>query len=387
MEFRNGGAINFLVLFLGALGVVPTLAAIVLTIARSPACRWAGIAAAVIATLTAGAGALGVVHGRSVTRSALEGDDIRPTMRERILREGYLESRSCAKFGLGFAVWPMLTAFVGVFAGRRRPQAPAPPDAAFAPFGPPPPPPPSPSAGGVGLAVALPFVGLGVAAVFADVALLLQAVPGRDMTPSEAQFLDAKEGIEAGDTKGACHSLESVLTDSALGADERSVALSLAGQCADSRLDELLKEAPDDRRRDLAEFASSPLLDDAHKARVSEELSKVTLPKPTVRIDAVDVNGRLPPEVIRRIVRQHFGQVKSCYEKGLASSPTLTGRVVVSFVIGRDGNVSTASERDSDLPDPSVRQCIVRVFQGLSFPAPEGGIVTVKYPLDFKSSN
>jgi len=41
----------------------------------------------------------------------------------------------------------------------------------------------------------------------------------------------------------------------------------------------------------------------------------------------------------------------------------------------------TAAEGASHLPDPEVRACVVRAFAGLSFPEPEGGIVTVVYPL------
>jgi hypothetical protein len=37
----------------------------------------------------------------------------------------------------------------------------------------------------------------------------------------------------------------------------------------------------------------------------------------------------------------------------------------------------------SDLPDQSVVQCVVRGFGNLSFPQPEGGMVTVVYPIIF----
>jgi hypothetical protein len=33
------------------------------------------------------------------------------------------------------------------------------------------------------------------------------------------------------------------------------------------------------------------------------------------------------------------------------------------------------------LPDPATVACVVRSFGALSFPAPEGGTVTVVYPL------
>lgn len=107
---------------------------------------------------------------------------------------------------------------------------------------------------------------------------------------------------------------------------------------------------------------------------------------PRVRVGAALVSGRLPPEVIQRIVRQNFGRFRLCYENGLRSSPNLAGRVSVAFVIGRDGAVSSVRNGASDLPDAGVVACVVRAFYGLSFPPPDGGIVTVTYPILFSPS-
>jgi len=104
---------------------------------------------------------------------------------------------------------------------------------------------------------------------------------------------------------------------------------------------------------------------------------------PQVRMGATQVSGRLPPEVIQRIVRQNFGRFRLCYENGLRNNPNLQGRVSVRFVIGRDGAVSNVSNGGSDMPDGGVVSCVVRAFYGLSFPQPEGGIVTVTYPIMF----
>lgn len=104
---------------------------------------------------------------------------------------------------------------------------------------------------------------------------------------------------------------------------------------------------------------------------------------PKVRMGATTVNGRLPPEVIQRIVRQNYGRFRLCYENGLRNNPNLQGRVSVRFIIGRDGSVSNVGNAGSDLPDPAVVSCVTRAYYGLSFPQPEGGIVTVVYPIMF----
>ena len=101
----------------------------------------------------------------------------------------------------------------------------------------------------------------------------------------------------------------------------------------------------------------------------------------------IDVNGRIPKEVIQRIVRQNGGRFRNCYETGLRGNPSLTGRVAVRFIIGRDGEVSMSSDSEqSDIPDAAVRACVVKSFYGITFPAPQGGTVKVDYPLMFTPS-
>src|SRR5262249_16578759 len=56
---------------------------------------------------------------------------------------------------------------------------------------------------------------------------------------------------------------------------------------------------------------------------------------PKMRQGATTVNGRLPPEIIQRIVRQNFGRFRLCYENGLRSDPKLTGTVATKFTIDR----------------------------------------------------
>ena len=100
----------------------------------------------------------------------------------------------------------------------------------------------------------------------------------------------------------------------------------------------------------------------------------------------VDVGGHLPPEAIQRVVRANFGRFRNCYDAGLRMNPSLTGRVVTKFIIGRDGSVAVSADGGSDIPDRSVVNCVVRSYQALSFPTPDSGQVTVTYPLMFTPS-
>ncbi len=102
---------------------------------------------------------------------------------------------------------------------------------------------------------------------------------------------------------------------------------------------------------------------------------------PRVALSPPTVSGRLPPEVIQRIVRHNFGRFRMCYEKGLTRNPNLAGRVAARFVIDRGGAVSSVSNGGSDLPDSAVVNCVLSAFYGLSFPEPQNGIVAVTYPI------
>jgi hypothetical protein len=98
------------------------------------------------------------------------------------------------------------------------------------------------------------------------------------------------------------------------------------------------------------------------------------------------VNGRLPPEAVQRVVRASFGRFRGCYEQGLLRDPGLEGRIATKFVISRDGSVAMVSVAESSLSDASVAKCVERAFYNLTFPEPEGGIVTVVYPIVLSTS-
>lgn len=102
---------------------------------------------------------------------------------------------------------------------------------------------------------------------------------------------------------------------------------------------------------------------------------------PRVRMGVTDVSGRLPPEIVQRVVRQSYGRFRMCYERGLGRDPQLKGRVTARFVIGRDGRVTSAADAGSTLGDAEVIDCVVKSYGGLVFPEPDGGIVTVVYPI------
>lgn len=101
--------------------------------------------------------------------------------------------------------------------------------------------------------------------------------------------------------------------------------------------------------------------------------------------EPASVSGGLDREVIRRVILSHRVQIRYCYEKQLASNPSLAGKVSIEFVIGADGRVTTARVAEQTLADPEVGRCIQSKVKTWTFPNPKGGgVVVVTYPFLFK---
>jgi beta-lactamase regulating signal transducer with metallopeptidase domain len=89
--------------------------------------------------------------------------------------------------------------------------------------------------------------------------------------------------------------------------------------------------------------------------------------------------GRLPPDVIRSVMRSHVGEFRSCYETLPHPRPAL--RLKLHFTIGTTGSVDEGHV-DSEA-NPELGRCTEQIMRGIVFPAPEGGVVTVSYPIEF----
>ncbi|WP_218920195.1 AgmX/PglI C-terminal domain-containing protein [Chondromyces crocatus] len=164
--------------------------------------------------------------------------------------------------------------------------------------------------------------------------------------------------------------------DAELGVDAVSTTTQTASPAASA---EPAQGAGNDTQGTSAEHAASTL------GTATGRVDGAVLGRPgTVPTDPT-AQGELPQEVIQRVIRQHAGRFRSCYEDGLRTDPKLKGTVNVTFVIGKEGNVTSAREASSDMGNEGVSACMVRVFQGMVFPAPKNGVVTVTYPLRFTS--
>ncbi|MCY1055396.1 AgmX/PglI C-terminal domain-containing protein [Nannocystis sp. SCPEA4] len=87
--------------------------------------------------------------------------------------------------------------------------------------------------------------------------------------------------------------------------------------------------------------------------------------------------------LIRRVVRAHLPEVRTCYNEGLARKPELAGKLTVDFEIGTDGHVISSKVKDSTLADATVEGCVAATVQGWLFVRPDEGTVKVSYPFEF----
>ncbi len=94
--------------------------------------------------------------------------------------------------------------------------------------------------------------------------------------------------------------------------------------------------------------------------------------------------GALDKSQIDRVIKQHLSQIRYCYQKELNRAPDLHGKVVMRFVIAKDGSVSQSRVESTTLQNAVVENCLADRFMRFQFPRPAGnGIVIVTYPFVF----
>lgn len=91
--------------------------------------------------------------------------------------------------------------------------------------------------------------------------------------------------------------------------------------------------------------------------------------------------GYLDPEIIRSGISARMRRMKNCYADGLRRDPSLRGEMKFKFTIDTTGHTLNVEDAGSRMKDKQVLACVHNEFAALRFPAPEGGIVSVTYPL------
>jgi len=104
-------------------------------------------------------------------------------------------------------------------------------------------------------------------------------------------------------------------------------------------------------------------------------------------VGPVRISDGLPRDLVAKVIRAHFNEIKYCYERELQHAPELAGKVSVQFVIGGTGEVLEAQIAESTLSNSAVEQCMLDRVKRWRFPEPAGGgTVEVNHPWIFRGA-
>lgn len=97
--------------------------------------------------------------------------------------------------------------------------------------------------------------------------------------------------------------------------------------------------------------------------------------------------GSIDKEAIRRVIRAHLREIRTCYERALQRQPDLYGKIVFSWVIAEKGRVQSARVTSNDLGSSEVANCIKAKLQTWTFPEPPPNTLAEvdSYPFVFAS--
>lgn len=99
------------------------------------------------------------------------------------------------------------------------------------------------------------------------------------------------------------------------------------------------------------------------------------------------VGDGLDKDVVAKVIKRHFAEIKFCYEQQLQQHADLAGKVLVQFVIDPTGSVSDAAVAETTLENASVESCILSRIRRWKFPEPRGGgVVSITHPWFFKAA-
>jgi TonB family protein len=105
---------------------------------------------------------------------------------------------------------------------------------------------------------------------------------------------------------------------------------------------------------------------------------------PELRLGDATTFGGLSREVVHRIVMQHRGRMRHCYETRLRANPELRGRVTIKFVIAPQGTVPSVQVAGNTTGDDGLAACAQDVVRRMSFPQADG-VTAVTYPFTFQT--
>lgn len=76
-------------------------------------------------------------------------------------------------------------------------------------------------------------------------------------------------------------------------------------------------------------------------------------------------------------------RMRSCYRQGLATDPSMSGKLVVAITIDENGAITQAAATSNTGISPAVAECVVRVFRSMQLTPPTKPPATASIPVTF----
>ena len=96
-------------------------------------------------------------------------------------------------------------------------------------------------------------------------------------------------------------------------------------------------------------------------------------------------SAQLSKESIFKVIQQSMKDINKCYQSALMKDDTLQGKLMMSFIVEKDGVVKRAEIKETSIQSDGMKQCIVTAFKAMTFPQADK-ITRVVYPLIFQKS-
>ncbi len=92
-------------------------------------------------------------------------------------------------------------------------------------------------------------------------------------------------------------------------------------------------------------------------------------------------SGNLDPRLVHAAIEARMPRVRSCYKTALRRDTSLRANLRVRFTVDENGRGSRVEDAGSHTRDKELTTCIHAEFASMRFPRPEGGVITIVYPI------
>ncbi|MDX9719221.1 MAG: AgmX/PglI C-terminal domain-containing protein [Myxococcota bacterium] len=108
---------------------------------------------------------------------------------------------------------------------------------------------------------------------------------------------------------------------------------------------------------------------------------------PELKLKRPVIDGTLDKRIIQKVVNQHKGELKACYERELQKKRELEGKLTMQWLIDSSGNVAMVVVQESELNDSALETCVANSIRHWRFPPVKGSMIKVSYPFDFSNGD